>query len=64
MEFKDNGITSVFISVDEDFEVEFIRVVDLNDFYVFDITPENFAEFKDRLVETNYLLNNGCSVDE
>ena len=64
MEIGDKGLTSVFISVDEDYEVEFIRVVDLNDFYIFDITPDNFDEYKDRLVETDYMLSVGYSVNE
>lgn len=64
MEIGDKGLTSVFISVDEDYEVEFIRVVDLNDFYIFDITPDNFDGYKNRLVETDYMLNIGYSVDE
>ena len=64
MEIGDKGLTSVFISVDEDYEVEFIRVVDLNDFYIFDIALDNFDEYKDRLVETDYMLSAGYSVDE
>lgn len=64
MEIGDKGLTSVFISVDEDYEVEFIRVVDLNDFYIFDITHDNFNEYKDRLVETDYMLRVGYDVDE
>ena len=64
METGDKGLTSVFISVDEDYEVEFIRVVDLNDFYIFDITPDNFEEYKYRLVETDYMLRVGYGVDE
>jgi hypothetical protein len=64
MEIGDKGLTSVFISVDEDYEVEFIRVVDLNDFYIFDITSDNFDEYKDRLVETDYMLSVGYDVDE
>jgi len=64
MEMGDKGLTSVFISVDEDYEVEFIRVVDLNDFYIFDITPDNFDGYKNRLVETDYMLRVGYDVDE
>lgn len=60
----EKGLTSVFISIDDDYEVEFIRVVDLEDFYIFDITPDNFEEYKSRLVETTYLLENGYSTEE
>lgn len=62
-EYK-KGLTSVSIGIDDDYEVEYIRVVDLGDLYVFDITPDNFDEYKDRLVETTYLLENGYSSEE
>lgn len=62
-EYK-KGLTSVSIGIDDDYEVEYIRVVDLGDLYVFDITPNNFDEYKDRLVETTYLLENGYSSEE